>query len=568
MTNLISNPVEQLKERYPIVVIGSGYGGAISACRLAMAGCPVCLLERGAEWEPGTFPDSFIGLQEHTNRPCHPLGLYEYLRFSDIDVIKGCGLGGTSLINAGVAFRPDADYFVRSDSRWPKAIQEEWIAGTMLKYYERAEKALGSQPHPHGMELGKVRAMKMRADQLSGADFGLVNINVTFQDGRNQFGVEQSRCTDCGDCMTGCNVRAKNTLYMNYLPAAKQHGAEIYTGIKVDLIEKSKTGSGYVVHYRHVQEDEEEREMHRIEAQFVVLSAGSLGSTEILLRSHAAGLPASRMLGTRFSANGNFFGAAYNSENVTDVLGFGNHDDERSQIKAGPAIASAIRHGSKTPFADRMVIEDLVIPRAFVDVLRVAFPAVSAATGDDTHFSIHNELEEAARITRDLGGWSPKGALNSSMIYIAMAQDNAGGEFLLDKKGGFQLSWPGLFNQPIFRSMNKELRAHAAALGAVYFQNPRWHPLLGHNLITAHPLGGCPMGDDSDSGSVDDGGRLYDGQGGVHSGLFVADGAVVPECIGRNPLLTISALTERIAEHFIQQAKGSLREEDTAAVLA
>lgn len=557
MAGLLTNAPESLKDRYQVVVIGSGYGGSITACRLAMAGCEVCLLERGAEWLPGTFPDTFMGLQKHTNKPSHPLGLYEYLRYSDIDVIKGCGLGGTSLINAGVAFRPDADYFGRSDSQWPKAIQQEWDAGTLQDYYGRAEQALGSQPHPRGLEFGKVKAMKMRADQRPGAEFALTNINVTFHDGSNQFGVLQSKCTDCGDCMTGCNVGAKNTLYMNYLPAAKQHGAEIYTRIKVEFVEKAVQGPGYTIHYRRVHDDGEEPDLRQVRAQYVILSGGSLGSTELLLRSKAAGLALSHTIGTRFSANGNFFGAAYNSDHLTNVLGFGNHDDERAAIKTGPAIVSAIRYDSTAPFAERMVVEDLVIPRAFVDVLRVAFPAVSAATGDDTDFSIHDELSEAARVTRDLGGWSPTGALNSTMIYIAMAQDGTSGEFVLDRQGKLQISWPGLLNQAIFRIMNKELRSHAAALGAIYFQNPRWHPLLGHNLITAHPLGGCPMADTPDQGVVDDRGRVYDGQGGVHDGLYVVDGAVIPECVGRNPLLTIAAITERVADHLIAKVRNA-----------
>jgi cholesterol oxidase len=566
MADLLSNPPEQLKGSYPIVVIGSGYGGSILSCRLAMAGHKVCLIERGAEWEPGTFPDSFLGIQEHTNSPHHPLGLYEYLRYSDIDVIKGCGLGGTSLINASVAFLPDADYFGRSTSRWPKAIQDEWSEGTLPGYYQKAEQALGSQPHPHGFELAKVKAMKIRADQRPGADFGLVNINVTFNDGPNQFGVQQAKCTDCGDCMTGCNVRAKNTLYMNYLPAAKQSGAEIYTRIKVEFIEKAKSGAGYVVHYRRVHDDREDPDLQQLEAQVVIVSAGSLGSTEILLRSQMEGLSLSPVLGTRFSGNGNFFGAAYNSEHITDVIGFGNHDDERSQVKTGPAIVSAIRYDGQQPFSQRMVVEDLVIPRGFVDVLRVAFPVVSATTGSEAHFSFHSELSEAVRVTRDLGGWNPAGALNSTMIYIAMAEDQAAGEFRIDQNGKLQLAWPGVFNQSIFSQMNKELRCHAAALGAVYFPSPRWNPLLGHNLITAHPLGGSVMGDTPDRGVVDDKGRVYDGQGRVHHGLYVADGAIIPECIGRNPLLTISAVSERIADYFIKDAKDGRMFEASAAV--
>ncbi|MGH9788000.1 MAG: GMC family oxidoreductase, partial [Candidatus Acidiferrales bacterium] len=505
------------------------------------------------EWPPGSFPDSLKGIQENTNSAHNPLGLYEYLRFSDIDVIKGCGLGGTSLINGGVAFRPELDYFVRPDSAWPDAIQKEWEAGVLQNYFRMAEEALGVQPHPRGLSLAKVQALQARAAERPGAEFGLVNIAVTFRDGQNRFGVLQRECTDCGDCMTGCNVGAKNTVDLNYLPAAKKHGAEMYTGIKVEFIERPKAGSGYLVWYRRVRKDAEERELRQLRAECVILAAGSLGSTEILLRSHSHGLPLSRALGTRFSANGNFFGASYNADRVTNVLGCGSRGDERSQVKPGPGIVCAIRYDGGQPQRERMVVEDLAIPRAFVDIMRISFPTISAATGDDTDFSLSDEVAEAARVSRDLGGWDPAGALNSSLIYIAMAQDQAAGEMRLTRQGRLRISWPGIFDEPIFRRMNQELRSHAAALGATYFRNPRWHPLLGRNLITAHPLGGCPMADDPDSGVVDDRGRVFDGHGGLHPGLLVSDAAVIPECLGRNPLLTISALAERIADRLIQE---------------
>lgn len=125
MSGKLANPPEQLKTEYPNVVVGSGYGGAITACRLAMAGQSVCILERGMEWPVGTFPDTMLGIQANTRSSCNPLGLYEYLRFSDLDIIKGCGLGGTSLINGGVALRPEPDYFIRKNSPWPKGIQKE-----------------------------------------------------------------------------------------------------------------------------------------------------------------------------------------------------------------------------------------------------------------------------------------------------------------------------------------------------------------------------------------------------------------------------------------------------------
>ena len=176
--------------------------------------------------------------------------------------------------------------------------------------------------------------------------------------------------------------------------------------------------------------------------------------------------------------------------------------------------------------------------------------------GDDTDFSISDELAEAARVSRDLASWHPDGALNSTMVYIAMMQDGSAGEILLDRQGRLHISWPGILEQPIFRAMNKELRNHAAALGAIYFRNPRWHPLLGRNLITAHPLDGCPMADSYDKGVVDDRGRVYNGAAGFHRGLYVADAAIIPECLGRNPLLTISALAERIADYLTKEMAG------------
>ncbi|MFB3922931.1 MAG: GMC family oxidoreductase N-terminal domain-containing protein [Terriglobia bacterium] len=556
MNGGLANAPEPLKNEYSMVVIGSGYGGAITACRLAMAGQRVCILERGAEWPSGAFPDTLLGIQQNARSSCNPLGLYEYLRFSDLDIIKGCGLGGTSLINGGVALRPEPDFFTRNNCPWPKALQKEWESGTLQKYYERAEKSLRVQPHPGGQALGKVQALRARSDHAPGAKFDLVNIAVNFQDGVNEFGVQQRACTDCGDCMTGCNVRAKNTLDTNYLAGAKQHGAEIYTGIKVEFIEKAKSGDGYLLHYRRMLTDREEEDLRQLKAAAVILAAGTIGSTEILLRSHGPDLPLSKALGARFSANGNFFGAAYNSDRVTNALGFGNHQDERSQVKPGPGIVGGIRYFADKPLEERILIEDLSIPRAFVDVMRVAFPAISAATGDDTDFSLSDELAEAARASRDLAGWNPDGALNRTMIYIAMMQDGSEGEILLDRQGKLRVSWPGVLEQPILRAMNKELRNHAAALGAIYFQNPRWHPLLGRNLITAHPLGGCPMSDSFDTGVVDDHGRVYSGQGGFHRGLYVADASIIPECLGRNPLLTISALSERIAEFITKEKAG------------
>jgi cholesterol oxidase len=546
---VLANPSAELGESYSTVIIGSGYGGAVTARRLAEAGEQVCVLERGAEWVPGTFPDSLTGLYEHVRSAERPLGLYEYLPFDDIDVLKGSGLGGTSLINAAVAFRPDADYFGRPGSRWPRAIQREWEAGVLQSFYERAERALGANVHPRALSLAKVQALATPRALPPGSEFAPVKVNITFADGPDADGVSRTACTDCGDCFTGCNVGAKNTLAMNYLPAAKRSGAAMYTGIEVQFIEASPSGAGYVIHYRRLYEDRAERELRQVAARRVILAGGSLGSTQVLLRSAQQGLPLSRTLGQHFSGNGNFFGASYNGDALTNVLGFGHHDDERAAVKPGPAIVAAIRCDGARPFDERTVVEDLVIPRALVDAVRIAFPGLAVALGSLPPVGVVRDATEAERVARDLLGWNASGALNRTMIYLFMRQDGGDGVMRLDASGALRIDWPGVARRPSFVAMDEALRARAAALGATYLPDPRWEPVLGQNLITAHPLGGCCMGDDTDTGVTDDRGRVFDGQGSVHDGLLVADGSVVPECVGRNPLLTISALAERVASY-------------------
>src|SRR5581483_3596 len=274
---------------------------------------------RGREWEPGNFPETVPEVVSATRSDLNPLGLYEFLNYPDISVVKGSGLGGTSLINANVAIVPDREVFELVG--WPRTLRYD----DMLQYYERAREILSAGPHPRGNPqndgaLSKVKALERRAAEL-GMHAGPLNIAVNFTiDGPNPHGVSQKPCIDCVDCVTGCNVSAKNTLYMNYLPMARNAGAEIFTQTKVEWIEKLD-GGGWRVHGRHY--DNGSSDSFTLEARNVFLSAGSLNSTEILLRSEMHGLSISPTLGTCFSGNGDFFGLAYNGDWQTDVLGYG-----------------------------------------------------------------------------------------------------------------------------------------------------------------------------------------------------------------------------------------------------
>jgi cholesterol oxidase len=556
---MFATPWEQRKSVYDFVVIGSGYGGAISAARLSSANLnpkpSVCLLERGKEWQPGNFPETAPDVLGATRSDLNPLGLYELLNYPDISVIKGSGLGGTSLINANVAIVPDREVF--EQLQWPASLTYE----ALMPYYQRASQALAANPHPRALELAKVQALDRRAQQL-GMRAQALNIVVNFSvDGPNAFGMNQKPCIDCGNCVTGCNVGAKNTLYMNYLPMAAKAGTAIFTQTKVEWLEKLAAG-GWRIHGKHVKDDFS-GDQFTLDAHEVILSAGSLNSTEILLRSEMHGLTVSPALGTKFSGNGDFFGLAYNGAFETDVLGYAKADTPGpgDSPEPGPNIVGVVRYTAGLAEAQRITIEDFSFPRAYVEASKAVFGLIR---GEDTVTG--NEQAQRGRLQRDLNPagqlHDPNGAMNHSMLYLVMGQDNARGTILFESPwtepdGRIRVSWDQAGQQQIFTRMNGELRRHARALEANFISNPTWSVFrLGH-LITAHPLGGCPMGDDYLEGAVDPFGRVYAGDGGVHQGLYVTDGSVVPSALGVNPLMTISALTERFVERKIQQLGGS-----------
>src|SRR5215831_12092728 len=168
---------ENRQNQYDIVIIGSGYGGAITAARIASAALnpkpTVCILERGKEWMPGQYPETPADVIRETRSDVNPLGLYELLNHPDISVIKGSGLGGTSLINANVAILPDREVF--EQFHWPNAIDYD----TLLPFYDRAQEVLAANRHPRAMQLKKVQALDRRAREF-GSTVQPLDIVVNF----------------------------------------------------------------------------------------------------------------------------------------------------------------------------------------------------------------------------------------------------------------------------------------------------------------------------------------------------------------------------------------------------
>ena len=556
MTGGLTTDPALLGDAYDIVIVGSGYGGAITAARLGFANAKaggklrIAVLERGIEHPVGSGPEDEDELLMSLRTKTNPLGFIELLPGDSIDVVQGCGLGGTSLNNMNAAVVPDREVFLGS---WPRAFRDEVArapqgVGGLEEYFERARRMLGSHPYRTGQGFAKASVFDAIAER-AGMRGEPVWINVNPSDRMTRYGTPRSACTNCGDCCLVCNVGAKNTLAANYLPMARHFGVELFTRVEVDRVEAADGEAGYRLACRLRTGAKGLGNRQRfISARRVVLAAGSLGSTAILLRSSAAGLALSERLGEGFSGNGDAFGVAYNTDRVTNAQGFGTDRGRRAQIKAGPSITSMMRFGADQPdLAKRFTVQDLTPPRALVDAFRLGCAALAGATELDL------SPDSLARVLDDVR-WNTTGAMNHSLGFLIMAHDSSDGRIVLDAAGHPQIDWPGAPSERIYAQVNEILGSAVEQIGGRFLANPRWSDrLLGNNLVTAHPLGGCATADDADYGVVDHAGRVFDGGGGLHDGLYVCDGAVIPRALAVNPLLTISMFAER--------ASGELRSE-------
>ena len=319
MQQPLASPLSAIQPAYDVVVIGSGYGGGVAASRLARAGQRVCVIEKGKEFPTGSFPSRLPELRRELQlnggklRSGSRTGLFDFRLGADIHVLVGCGLGGGSLINAGVALKPDARVF--ADPVWPEELSAD---GLLELGFKRAAAMLRPSRYANAPELTKFRALAS-ASAAFGVPPVAAPVVVSFEDIVNPAGVAQPACTLCGDCCSGCNVGAKNTVAMTYLPDAKAHGAEIFTELSVSHL--AKGAGGWRVYF--APSDAKDATPSVVEAKTVVLAAGTLGSTEILLRSRERGLGLSDRLGDGFSANGDIIAFALGGKERVNGIGVG-----------------------------------------------------------------------------------------------------------------------------------------------------------------------------------------------------------------------------------------------------
>jgi choline dehydrogenase-like flavoprotein len=559
---------------FDIAIVGSGYGGAVAAARLAGAhdskGRPVrvCVLERGREYLPGDFPERLGDLPAHVrmNLKGDPKpravrdGLFDLRLGGEVSAVLGSGLGGGSLINAGVLARP-ADSVMHS-AAWPEALR----TGLRDEHFCKVETMLGAATipldDPDYPKPLKLSALERLAQGIGGrARAHRATIAVTFEPGENSAGVRQAKCIRCGDCMTGCNHDAKNTLARNYLPLARRRGAHLFTGTTVVSIEPRGTKPGWVLNLAVTSSAVAKRlprgTAMRLWVRRVILAGGTFGSTEILMRSPA--VARSGRLGERFSANGDMLAAGYKMR--AEVNAAASEEIEPARRQVGPTITGMVDLRDVGPRRARgLVIEELAVPaglRRLFEELVTTFGGLYAwARKDDTQHAPDADGQDPAAIDQR--------AVLHTAVYAVMGNDEAKGklrlsegEALPDANGGIEVEWKDVGRQYAFgQGVDTLERAHAR-IGGEAMPYPLWRPIpeklvstLGNpagaqSVITVHPLGGCPMAESGKRGVVDALGQVFCGEGKeVHDGLVVLDGSIVPLALGINPCLTIAAIAE------------------------
>lgn len=560
---------------FDAVIVGSGFGGSVSAYRLAQANQRVCVLERGKAYPPGSFPRRPRAMAANFWDPSKGLyGLFNSWSFRGLEALVSSGLGGGSLIYANVLMRKDERWFVKESpfnggyEHWPVSRAD------LEPHYDQVERMLGAQCYPLEApgyaEIAKTRAMREAAEGL-GLEWGLTKLAVSFaNEGAppvqaeplaaalypNLHGLTRTTCRLCGECDVGCNYGSKNTLDHTYLSAAKHHGADIRTLCEVRRL-RPRPGGGYEISYvehdlqrEGTPTDTAKLPEATITADRLILAAGTLGTPYLLLRNCSVFPHISPALGTRFCGNGDLLGFTLWSRSRVR----GRTAPRALDGSHGPVITSFIRvpdSGDPGGTGPGYYIEDAGYP-VVVDWM-VEATTVRSTANRLLRFALrriqarltHNPISDLSAEIGNLFGTAERSS--GSMPLLGMGRDVPDGVMSL-RKGYLDIDWTTKTSKAYFRRVRETMGAISNELGARFQENPL---SLLSRVITVHPLGGCPMGRHEREGVVDAYGQVFG-----YPGLYVADGSVMPGPVGANPSLTIAAFANRMAERIIDDHDG------------
>ncbi|GAA2075341.1 GMC family oxidoreductase [Streptomyces albiaxialis] len=529
---------------YDVIVVGSGFGGAVSALRLTEKGYTVGVLEAGRRFERDELPKSSWDVRNFLWAPA--LGLYGIQRIhllANVMILAGAGVGGGSLNYANTLYVPPRPFF--TDRQWGHIT--DWQA-ELAPFYDQARRMLGVRLNP--TMTPSDTHLKAAADRMGyGDSFHLAPVGVFFGDGKDAdgepiarpgesvadpyfggAGPERTACVECGECMTGCRRGAKNTLNENYLYLAEQAGARVHPMTTV-LGVRERDEDLYEV--ATVPTDKRRARPRVLRARHVVLAAGTYGTQTLLHRMRDRGdLPRlSGRLGELTRTNSEaLVGAQTVPRRYRKVHG----KEAKLDFTKGVAITSSVHPNANTHIEPVRYGKGSNSMSALTTLQVPPSPRLPGALAYLATVARH-----PTQFLRSLSArkWSERVIIGLVMQTLdnsltTFRKDKGLGKGLLTARQGH-----GAPNPVHIPEGAEAARVLADEIGG--FAGTNVGELMGTPL-TAHFLGGCPIGEDTESGVIDPYHRLHG-----HPGISVVDGSAVSANLGVNPSLTITAQAER-----------------------
>ena len=516
---------------YDVLVVGSGFGGSVTALRLTEKGYRVGVLEAGARFEDDDLPETSFEVSKYLFRPevgCYGIQRIDALK--DCMIVSGAGVGGGSLVYANTLYEPLPAFY--ADPQWSHIT--DWRA-ELAPYYDQAKRMLGVVENPLRTPADDIME-KVATEMGVGETFHPTPVGVFFggpgagmgQTVDDPFfggaGPERSTCTACGSCMTGCRHNAKNTLVKNYLYLAEQNGAKVMPLSTVTRV-RPRDGGGYDVHLRFTKAKLPRKSARRVlTAEQVVFSASALGTQRLLHRMRDEGhLP-------RLSSRLGYLSRT-NSESIGGVIA----PDTSVDYSQGIAITSSFHPDDTTH----------IEPCRYgpgSNLMSLLQSVLTDGDGDEPRW--RTWLREMWRQRRDvlnlydMKHWSERTiialvmqSVDNSITTYTKRIPGTWKRYVTSKQGHGvpNPTWIPAGNEAI-RTMAKLTGGLAGSAVGDAFNMP----------LTAHFIGGCAIGDSPETGVIDPFQRVYG-----YDGLHVVDGSALSANLGVNPSLTITAQAER-----------------------
>ena len=504
---------------YDYIVIGSGFGGSVSALRLSEKGYTVAVLEMGKRYRTGDFAKSNWNLRKYLWFPEFFLhGIQKLTLLKDVLILGGVGVGGGSLVYANTLLEPAEGFYkdqavIRLDPSWKN---------TMAPFYAKAKKMLGVTPNTYFSEPDNL--LKQYAKELGREDtWHSVNVGVYFgKPGEkhpdpffNGEGPERTGCILCGGCMVGCNHGAKNTLDKNYLYFAEKYGAKIIPERKVTDI---KNEDGIYKVQTTISTSVPERKAETYYARGVIVSAGVLGTLKLLMTCKKKGslpnLPDN--LGDSVRTN---------SESLTGTT----TKDKSQDWSKGIAITSGFYPTDDTH------IEVVRYPAGSDSMSTLA----TVMVGEGNKFT--RPLKLMAKILSNpvdfIRTCLPMNWAKRSVIFLVMQTIDNKMKVKLGRFGQLTTAL-GEKSPPSYNPQANKIAEEFAAKTNGIAQSTVFEAALDIST-TAHILGGCVMSKNPKEGVVDSKCEVFN-----NPNLHVVDGSIIPANLGVNPSLTITAMAE------------------------